>query len=268
MTENPFCGFACYAAWQRIHRKGVGLNRVQVTCATCGSPIEKVPSTVKPHNFCDRACFAQWRASPAWGGENNPAWLGGHIGYRGENWVRQRRAARGRDNDTCQRCGTTKPGLPVHHIRPFRLFSDYRDANVLNNLITLCPTCHSSEEADFWKTNPELLRDCGFPDRAPIRDCRTCGKEFAPRSGATLVCDDCCTSSCAHCGSKFYSRKATFRAVKYCSRTCRNAAIRRALQVCEGCGTTYEPDRPGTRFCSQICRMVHSNPRRNSSATT
>jgi DEAD/DEAH box helicase domain-containing protein len=34
----------------------------------------------------------------------------------------------------------------VHHIQPFRSFSSREVANQLQNLITLCPTCHRSAE--------------------------------------------------------------------------------------------------------------------------
>lgn len=261
LSEHHFCGSACYAEWQHIHNVGKGRKRVMVKCDACGKPIEKVPSAVAEHNFCNRACFGKWR-SVANCGDRNGAWLGGHVGYRGENWTRQRRAARKRDGNTCQHCGISAPGLPVHHITPFHLFSDYRQANELSNLVTLCPACHSAAEFAFWQEHPELVTDRRFPDCAPVRECRQCGKSFQPRSGAALVCDDCCTAVCAHCGQPFYSRKATFRQVKYCSRDCRNAAVKRSPQVCKGCGKEYTPDRPGTMYCSNQCRLTFGNPRR------
>ena len=73
----------------------------------------------------------------------------------GPNWAAQRDAARARDAYRCQRCG--RPESPerqhhVHHITPFREFGYrpdvpgaealYIPANRLENLITLCPTCH------------------------------------------------------------------------------------------------------------------------------
>ncbi|HDD24909.1 MAG TPA: DEAD/DEAH box helicase [Chloroflexi bacterium] len=73
----------------------------------------------------------------------------------GPNWAAQRDAARARDAYRCQRCG--RPESPerqhhVHHITPFRKFGYrpgvpgadelYIQANRLENLITLCPTCH------------------------------------------------------------------------------------------------------------------------------
>ncbi len=66
----------------------------------------------------------------------------------GPNWRAQRDAARARDNYTCQVCGTPEDGRAhdVHHKTPFRSFASYLEANQLDNLITLCPTCHHRAE--------------------------------------------------------------------------------------------------------------------------
>jgi predicted HNH restriction endonuclease len=37
--------------------------------------------------------------------------------------------------------------LQVHHIVPFFNFADYRKANALKNLVSLCLVCHRREEA-------------------------------------------------------------------------------------------------------------------------
>jgi DEAD/DEAH box helicase domain-containing protein len=73
----------------------------------------------------------------------------------GPNWDEQREAARQRDDQRCRQCGARERGRrhDVHHIRPFREFGyvrgqndNYIQANVLENLITLCPTCHRRAE--------------------------------------------------------------------------------------------------------------------------
>jgi DEAD/DEAH box helicase domain-containing protein len=84
----------------------------------------------------------------------------------GPNWQTQRLRALDRDNHQCRMCGASGQdpsgfenpqgsiSLHVHHIRPFREFNyipgqndNYRQANELDNLITLCPSCHRQAEA-------------------------------------------------------------------------------------------------------------------------
>ena len=73
----------------------------------------------------------------------------------GPNWPQQRQLALERDNRRCRTCGARAEEflLHVHHIRPFREYGyvpgqndNYRQANQLDNLITLCPSCHRRAE--------------------------------------------------------------------------------------------------------------------------
>lgn len=74
----------------------------------------------------------------------------------GPNWTTQRRLALERDGHRCRTCGASGEGsmLHVHHIRPFREYGyvpgqneNYKQANQLDNLATLCPSCHRRAEA-------------------------------------------------------------------------------------------------------------------------
>lgn len=83
----------------------------------------------------------------------------------GPNWPPQRKLALARDGYRCRMCGAMgkdAPGaeksgsvtLHVHHIRPFREFGyipgqndHYKQANQVDNLLTLCPSCHRQAEA-------------------------------------------------------------------------------------------------------------------------
>ena len=75
----------------------------------------------------------------------------------GPSWPRARDAARTRDEYRCRQCGVPERGgraHEVHHIQPFREFGYVqgenqhdRLANDLDNLITLCPTCHHRAES-------------------------------------------------------------------------------------------------------------------------
>lgn len=67
----------------------------------------------------------------------------------GPSWPRIRRLVRSRDQHTCQVCGRVEHDQEhhVHHITPFRNFTNPDLANQLDNLITLCPGCHQRAEA-------------------------------------------------------------------------------------------------------------------------
>lgn len=67
----------------------------------------------------------------------------------GSGWSDLRERVRERDRYTCQLCGLVEAGKAhhVHHKTPFRLFTSVEAANSLDNLITLCPTCHQQVEA-------------------------------------------------------------------------------------------------------------------------
>lgn len=86
------------------------------------------------------------RISEAKKGENNAAWRGGITErYYGPNWRRQQRLARQRDKGICWNCGTHEDGQnhSIHHIIPYRISQD----NSLENLMTLCPSCHPRIDA-------------------------------------------------------------------------------------------------------------------------
>lgn len=75
----------------------------------------------------------------------------------GPNWQAQRDKARARDGYRCARCSAPERDEQqhdVHHIKPFRDFGyipgtneNYREANQLDNLETLCRSCHRAVEA-------------------------------------------------------------------------------------------------------------------------
>ncbi|MDY7076650.1 MAG: DEAD/DEAH box helicase [Chloroflexota bacterium] len=74
----------------------------------------------------------------------------------GPDWPAQRDAARARDGYVCRHCSSPEREdrqHDVHHVTPFRAFGYvpgvndfYKLANQLENLITLCPTCHRRVE--------------------------------------------------------------------------------------------------------------------------
>lgn len=161
-VKHLFCSRTCFAAYLSKTQKGkqppfVGTKfpertkngTIVKTCIQCGEEFRMKKSQDRRGNrqCCSKKCRAAWQSVNQIG-KHNPAWRGGYDEYYGPNWHQQRRAARRRDQYTCQRCGTTEDALgrqlDVHHIQPFRTFriTRYLEANSLANLISLCAQCH------------------------------------------------------------------------------------------------------------------------------
>jgi DEAD/DEAH box helicase domain-containing protein len=66
----------------------------------------------------------------------------------GPGWSQIRDRVRARDKYTCQACGAVETSRQhdVHHKIPFRAFTSFVEANRLENLTTLCPSCHHQVE--------------------------------------------------------------------------------------------------------------------------
>jgi DEAD/DEAH box helicase domain-containing protein len=78
----------------------------------------------------------------------------------GPGWNRLREVVRLRDGYRCQVCGAVESGNrqhDVHHKVPFRQFlsavdevpGSYGEANRMDNLVTLCPSCHHKAETNL-----------------------------------------------------------------------------------------------------------------------
>ena len=75
------------------------------------------------------------------------AWTNDPNDY-GPEWSKIRERVRRRDQFTCQVCGVVESSRQhdVHHKIPFRAFASREEANRLENLTTLCPSCHHKVE--------------------------------------------------------------------------------------------------------------------------
>lgn len=145
-ASQKCCSEECY---RESRRTGKGIN---CYCDNCGKSFYKAPSLQVKHrnNFCSTECMGTFYSeSGLFAGENSPSYIGSfekHKKYYGSNWLAQRRKTRSRDNYTCQRCGITEDEygqqLSVHHIVPFVMFKDYKEANLLDNLLSVCEPCH------------------------------------------------------------------------------------------------------------------------------
>jgi len=175
-SGNQYCGMDCMAKAYVGRNLGASHPNHKGTktkpCVTCGKPNER-PMWMWKYNeqvFCDSKCFGKWK-SLNWSGENNPSWKGGKHHYYGPNWKRQARRTRHRDNHKCRRCGVDESelrrALDVHHLKPFRFFGleNYKKANMLVNLVSLCENCHHtvehySERNQQWDWG-EIIAECG-----------------------------------------------------------------------------------------------------------
>ncbi len=120
------------------------------------------PIDLPPQVLETQACRLVFSKALIEGLKASGQWLSDPNDY-GPNWPAQRAAARARDGYRCQGCG--QPELngrqhDVHHKAPFRVVAGdparraglaadqaWQIANQLENLVTLCPTCHRQAEA-------------------------------------------------------------------------------------------------------------------------
>lgn len=152
-----FCSLKCCREFESEKHK---LNRIEKFCLECGESFNVMPSQ-SDRRYCSQRCWGKTRTGP-----KNSNWQGGFERYYGPNWERQRRKALKRDQYRCQGCGKNASELrrepSVHHIRRLHWFKDnydkpkwYKKANRLENLTTLCESCHKRWEGIPLK--PQLL---------------------------------------------------------------------------------------------------------------
>ena len=137
-AKRRYCSVACKMLFCGVQR----------TCKGCGREFRALKSRIagiarnnSSSNFCSRQCYEDWLCKPD------------RVTGRGSQWhtIRRRVLARA---PFCARCGTTRR-LDVHHIVPFRMTHDNREAN----LIPLCKRCHKLVES--------LLNDVVLTDLEP-----------------------------------------------------------------------------------------------------
>lgn len=230
-VERATCDDAPYSTTSvsRLYVMGRSyLTRISVPCNTCSVVILRRPTEVGERNYCSVECrqavvarFASERC-----GSKHPRWNGGRLTYRGPNWNTQKTATLERDSRQCQHCPAI--GTDVHHKIPFRLFDDYRQANDLSNLITLCKRCHGLADAAFW-----FAQDAPLVTQAAIYpnvNCKKCGVVFDGRQGVTSsrgvmrLCANCRNIRlCKHCHQPFDVTTRRRSSASLCSKSCQYA---------------------------------------------
>jgi endogenous inhibitor of DNA gyrase (YacG/DUF329 family) len=123
-------------------------------CDNCGATFKTYPYHDTAH--CSDECYRE-SLQAKYTGEGNPVWRGGRVDNYGPNWQAQRERALERDGYTCQDCGTHADEMErspdVHHKKRLGWFKEEYDApewyergNQVDNLVTLCPSCHMKRE--------------------------------------------------------------------------------------------------------------------------
>ncbi|MCO8244042.1 MULTISPECIES: HNH endonuclease [unclassified Haladaptatus] len=126
-------------------------KRIETECLYCHEQMIVRPSRNKGRSrgiFCDMGCYGSWLSENIVG-ENHHQWEDSTINYTGR-WWRIRQQALERDARTCQQCGKTESEIgqtpDVHHIIRLREFDNPQEAHRLDNVITLCRSCHRNVE--------------------------------------------------------------------------------------------------------------------------
>ena len=102
-------------------------------------------------HFCDATCRQAWtEAEPSFEVKFGNA--SKRRGANGEIHVRKR------ESFACQGCGFSEEALgrqlDVHHKIPYRGFPSHLEANKLENLVSVCPSCHAKLEAELRREFP------------------------------------------------------------------------------------------------------------------
>jgi len=151
--NRHFCSGECSGEWFSENHSGPDhtnyKGKITADCAYCGEMVSRYPSRSNRHDrfFCSRDCLAKWQ-SENWSDVPDDGRKYGHL------WYIQRRKAIKRDGEVCQECGLSNAkhrekygvSLTVHHIKPARNFDTPEEAHQLNNLVTLCSSCHRKRE--------------------------------------------------------------------------------------------------------------------------
>lgn len=177
-AERRFCSKECSAAHKSETMDapfGGERNGVTLTCEWCGDEYRRAEANSKGSRFCSRECQSSAQSvefsSDDWylqgvRGPDHPSYEGSDE-YRGTNWPEQREAALERDDRQCVNCGLSMEEhierhgceLHVHHIDPIGNYDVVEDANTLDNLLTVCRSCHSKVEG--LSVSPETFHTEG-----------------------------------------------------------------------------------------------------------
>ena len=153
--ENMYCNNECRTkhlreSGMREGKNNPVYNSVSLECVQCGDDFT-VPVSIaeQGRKCCSKECGYEYK-SETYRGENNWNYKGYAKATYGDRWQEVRNEVRKRDDYECQDCGVKENALDreldVHHIIPLRTFDTPEQANKLDNLLSLCQSCHSKWE--------------------------------------------------------------------------------------------------------------------------
>ena len=150
LKRNPETKFYCNKSCKA--KAEIRKKRIDVPCNYCGKILERCPSGVESHNFCSRKHYGLWFRRFI--GPQAIAWKGGY--HKTERtrirsriaWRELRRNVLAKFDNACAWCGGKNVSLHLHHLDPWRLGGK----DVTENLIPLCPRCHSKQTVLDWET--------------------------------------------------------------------------------------------------------------------
>lgn len=158
-NDIHYCDKQCLGDGRRGEDNPAWSPRLDVECGVCGEELQRTWWQVENTevSFCSDECNAEWLSENMSGEDHENVWKGGHVNYYGPNWREQREKALERDGYRCQVCSVDESDyhlpLDVHHIKRVKKFKDeyeypewYKKANKLDNLISLCRSCHKRWE--------------------------------------------------------------------------------------------------------------------------
>jgi len=141
-------------------------NSVVRVCEVCEKEFEVSPYVVKKGEgkYCSKSCFGKIKVihlnkvAKRRYGKDHFRWIDGKgVRHRTIEWYEIRKKVLKRDNYMCIDCGEIE-NLQVHHLIPWRL----NDKHEMDNLITLCVSCHTKREHKLFKQYKTSMRKGGY----------------------------------------------------------------------------------------------------------
>jgi len=154
-SDGKYCGPSCQMkdATGRDHPQWSG--RVEKECPVCGDVFQVVPSISERRTTCSRGCYAEYLSE------------GGRFPYGPGFSEVKKEAVRERDGRECVDCGLSEQAhleeaghrLHVHHLKKAREIDDPEERNGMENLVSLCQSCHLGKWEQMYPLQPDINAD-------------------------------------------------------------------------------------------------------------